>query len=418
MFDLLSGIRVIEASVLLNGGGAGMLLSELGADVIKIESTRGGDYARDTMGAVAPHYSPLAMQMHKEKRSIAVDLTKPEGQEILKRLLESADVFLTNFLPDSCVKLGLDFESIKSLKSDIVYATCTGFGSTGPYASIPTHGRIQSGMAGALPVEMCDDGLVRLRYSDDIACGTQRSPEAPIAGSMFTALAIVSALRKRDRDATSVLIDVSGADAVVGAAWMGAVYNINAHRINSWNGLVQGKLQKPNEESEGGATMQFYRTSDDRFIYFACIEQKFFQNFLDAVGRPDLAQGHSGAIWDFGWDSEPLRRALQGIFETRTQREWIELAAERDIAMGPAHKIEDLVDDPQFQARGIFHTAVHPVAGEFTYVSFPALIDGQAYKVDLHAPSLGENSDEVLAELGYQDSDRKMLMESGIVLAF
>ncbi|HTY29791.1 MAG TPA: CoA transferase, partial [Mycobacterium sp.] len=158
---LLSGIRVLESAQLFNGDTLGALLGDLGADVIKIESPFRGDYLRDFLGQVTPHNSPAHMQINKNKRSVALDLRKDRGRELFWKLLDTADVFVDGNSADAMEQLGVGYQAQKARRPEIVYCQYTGYGATGPYSTIPTHGQMMNAAAGATLVETDEEGFVR-----------------------------------------------------------------------------------------------------------------------------------------------------------------------------------------------------------------------------------------------------------------
>ena len=158
MSSLLRGIRVVESAMLFNGDRLGALLGDLGADVIKVESPAGGDYLRDMLGEVTPHFSPAFLQANRHKRSVTIDLKSEAGRSVFWRLLESADVFVDGNAAGACQKLGIGYEEQMEHNPGIVFCHYSGFGGSGPYAAIPTHGQMMDTLAGALPVELIRPG--------------------------------------------------------------------------------------------------------------------------------------------------------------------------------------------------------------------------------------------------------------------
>ena len=197
---LLSGIRVLESAQLFNGDTLGAILGDLGADVIKIESPFRGDYLRDMLGQVAPHYSPAHLQINKNKRSVALDLRKEQGREVFWKLLATADVFVDGNAADAMAKLGVGYEQQRARRPEIVYCQYTGYGASGPYATIPTHGQMMNAAAGATPVEMGDDGLVRPYRGPQPFNGIASGGEGTAAGAVYAALHVAAALVQRVRD--------------------------------------------------------------------------------------------------------------------------------------------------------------------------------------------------------------------------
>ncbi|HEY6377843.1 MAG TPA: CoA transferase [Candidatus Dormibacteraeota bacterium] len=412
MSDLLAGVRVLEAAVLFNGDHLGMLLADLGADVIKVESPQRGDYLRDMLGQITPHHSPAHVQVNRNKRSLTLDLRTEPGREVFKDLLLTADVFVDGFRAGACERLGVGYAAQRQVKPDIVYCHCSGFGGRGPYASIPTHGQMMNALAAATPVRMDADGLVRRVVSDDLMGGTTGGGDGTAAAGVHAALHVVAALVRRAHTGLGCHLDAAGADAVIANGWIGAIYGLNEHRITD-----RHDLRPQDQAPHSGAKYQWYQTADERFVLFCCIEHRFWQRFCSVVGRPDLA-GHAdprGPV-DFGYGDEPLRRELQAIFSGRTQREWVRLAAAERLPIGPSNVgVQSLRDDPHLRARGVLVEGDHPEAGEFTYVAPPVIVDGQSFAIGRPAPELGQHTDELLAELGYPPERIQALRAAGVV---
>ena len=416
--QLLDGVRVLESAQLFNGDTLGVLLADLGADVIKVESPFRGDYLRDFLGQVKPHYSPAHLQVNKNKRSVALDLRGERGREVFFRLLKTADVFVDGNASNALDKLGIGYEQQRAVKPDIVYCQYSGFGSTGPYAPIPTHGQMMNAAGGAVPLVMCEDGLVRPDRGPQFFNGLASGGEGTAAGAIYAAYQVAAALVRRARTGLGAHIDVAGSEAVISSAWIAATYALNNHRIVDRNGLPA----VPDEDQGGpsaSAKYQFYETLDKRFILFCAIEHSFWDNFCVAVGREDLIKDKDeDRPVDFasGEANLWLRHELQKIFHTRTQAEWVEIAAKHDIAMGPAVQAPELLEDQQLQARGTFIEGTHPVAGPFTHVTLPGIVDGERSTVlRRHAPALGEQTAEVPAELGLSADELAALRADKVI---
>jgi formyl-CoA transferase len=400
MIRLLEGIRVVECAVLFNGDQTGRILADLGADVIKVESPGVGDYLRDFLGQITPHNSPAHLYVNRNKRSVTLNLRTEQGRSVFFDLLRTADIFVDGFAGDASARLGIGYEHQRRVKPDIIYAQCSGFGA-GPYAEVPTHGQMMGALAGTMELEMGNGGLVeqtRTGISD-----------ATVIGASYTALTAIAALTYRERTGEGVFIDGAGSDAALATEWFRPTYAWNDSRITD-------RATLPAVGSEGAsAKYQFYETKDRKFLLFCGIEHKFWNNFCDAVGRSDLREDDPTAPVDFAGGQEALRRELQGIFHTRPLVEWIEVARDHDIAMGPALQVDDLRDDPHVRQREIVYDAVHPAAGPFTYVGWPAPIAGQPFEVFRPAPSLGQDTEQVLFELGYGQERIDALRRGGTV---
>jgi crotonobetainyl-CoA:carnitine CoA-transferase CaiB-like acyl-CoA transferase len=193
------------------------------------------------------------------------------------------------------------------------------------------------------------------------------------------------------------------------AGWIGACYSTNWDRITDMVGMPSVAEQ---------AMYQYYETRDGQFVLFCAIEPKFWTNFRRATGREDLRpfDGPAGPV-DFAAE-EDLRRDLAELFRTRTQAQWVRMAAEHDIALGPSYNdVAEMAADAHVIERGILHDAIHPDAGELTYVGQPALVDGNRFGIHRHAPALGEHTHEVLGSLGYDESALRKLAEQRVIRA-
>jgi formyl-CoA transferase len=379
VINLLSGYRIIESSMLLNGATTGMMLVDLGADVIKIESPFLGDYIRFEETA------HMHRQVNKGKRSLALDLRKAEGQEIFRCLLASADVFLTNAVVGRNEKLGIGYAQLKAIKPNIIYCQNTGYGLTGPYASVPTHGQMMDAIAGGMPVELGADGLTQPKSGYARRTGTmQIGGEGTATGSIYAAFHIAAALAHRERTGEGCFIDVAAATAVVASAWTSAVSQLNRPGSDrAWRD--ENALREV-------ARYQSYQTRDGAYILFCPEEKKFWELFCDLVDRTDLKNQHRG---------ETLRRELQSIFWTRDRAEWMQLATTNGLPIGPVNATADEVQaDPQMDARQIFGTA----DDGFIHVRQPALVNGEASTIGRKAPDLGQDTIELLHELGFDAS--------------
>ena len=397
MKHLLTGFRVIESSTLLNGASTTMMLADLGAEIIKVESPFLGDYIR------IPDTIELHLQTNKNKKSIAIDLRKPEGGEIFKRLLNTADVFVTNAVADRNKRLGLAYVQLKQIKPDIVYCQNTGFGATGPYASIPTHGQMMDCLAGAMPVEMGADGLTQPREGLSVRTGSLASAgEGTAAGAIYAAFHIASALAHRERTGEGAYIDVSSAEAVICSAWIAGTLQANRPDRTDW---WQNK-----DNTKPVARYQSYQTRDGKFILFCPEEKKFWHAFCDLIEREDLKSQSHG---------EDLRRELQTIFDTRDRDQWVEFAITHRLPLGPVNDgMDEVSADPQIVARDLLYQGVGADKDDsFVYIGQPAHVSGMSRPPLRKAPELGEHSTEILTELGYSEQDIRTLKKDLVTAA-
>ena len=412
MSDLLKGVRVLEFAVLLNGDSLGMLLGDLGADVIKIEGLGVGDYLRDMLGQIVPRHSPAHLQVNKNKRSLSLDLKSESGKDIFWKLMATADVFIDGFAGSVADRLGIGFDEQKKHFPRIIYCQHTGFGRFGPYSEIPTHGQMMNAGAAAVTLNADDDGFVRATQNNELMWGTSIGGDGTAAGAIHAAFHVAAALWKREKTGEGCYLDVSATDAVISQAWIGAIYGLNQHRLTNRN-----DLRGVDSEAQTGARYQYYETSDKKFILFCGIEPKFWNRFCILVERQDLIGPElEAAVVDFARDKIELRHELQEIFLSRPQTEWVDLAIQNRLPIGPAHQgVLSLQTDRHLNSRGIFFDGDHPIAGPFTYVGEPVIVDHEVYQLRRHAPTLGEHNFEILFELGYSVDQITELIEAEII---
>jgi formyl-CoA transferase len=389
---LLEGIRVVESSMLLNGASTTMMLADLGAEVIKVESPFLGDYIR------APDTAHMHRQVNRAKRSIALDLRRSEGQVILARLIATADIFVTNAVGARNGKLGLDYESLRAIKPDIIYCQNTGFGATGPWSEVPTHGQMMDAIAGAMPVDMDEDGLTIASPRYARRTGSLVSAgEGTAAGAIYSAFHIAAALAYRDRTGDGCYLDTSSAAAVIASGWTAAAAMLNVPGRTGW--------WQDEANTRPIARYQSYRTADGRFILLCPEERKFWQGFCEAVDRPDLIERERGIA---------LRHELQAIVGAHDLAYWMDMAVTHRLPIGPVHDgVEAVRSDPQMTAREIFGTDEEG----HVIVRQPVLVDGAASPLGTPAPDLGQDTDVLLAELGYDGAEICALREKGVTHA-
>ena len=366
---MLQGIRVLDLTRLLPGACATLMLADLGADVIKIEDPRGGDHMR--------HMPPLHQGagayftlLNRNKRSVTLDLRKSAAREIVGRLIETCDVVVDSFRPQTARRLGVDADALRQRNPRLVCASISGFGQTGPYADRAAHDINYQALAGLLAVTARSGG-----------------PEVPgllvgdIAAAYQTTVHVLAGLLARERiGAAPPPIDVSIHEAAM--TW--TVFPA-ARRF------VAGAAADVRELPLRGQSPRYnvYRTADDKWLALGALEPKFWMAFCERIGRPGLA----------GIDDEPddvRSRAideLRAMFLTKTRAEWLAHFADVDVCLSAVLSLEETLSDPHVAARGVLRTQ-----DGVTYVG--------ATRAVTPAPRLGEHTDEVLEAIGF-DADRR-----------
>ena len=375
---LLTGYRVIEVSMLLNGASTTMMLADLGAEVIKLENPRLGDYLR------IDETRYLHLQANRNKRSISVDLATSAGQEVLGRLIATADVFVTNATGNRGTRLGLSYEQLSAIRPDIVYCQNTGFGATGPYADLPVHGQMMDALAGARPHEMGSDGLTRPAGGPVSWPSLQIGGEGTATGAIYAAFHVAAALARRERTGQGCHLDVAAAAAVTANAWTAVSALLNQPQVAA---AVADPAQR-----RGVARYQWYETADHKIVLFCPEERKFWIAFCELTGRRDLA----GRVY-----GEDLRREVQAIMHTRTLAEWMRVAIDHRLPIGPAYaSIDEVAGDPQIAARGLLAAGQDAGGETVTYVGQPVLVDGEPTPRPVPARALGADTEADSAGAG------------------
>jgi crotonobetainyl-CoA:carnitine CoA-transferase CaiB-like acyl-CoA transferase len=417
---LLSGVRVIE-SALLGPGAITTHLADLGADVIKIEPPN-GDYIRQmtwpiivegsgtgTMPADPEQRksnSLLHLHIHRGKRSVALDLRKPEAVEVYKELVRGADAVIEAMRPGALAKRGLGYEDLKQVNPRIVFCTISGYGMTGPYKDMPSHGIAYDTWAGQVPPAYDDDGFCYIPEHSSIGIH---------AGPVFGSLGILAAIIRARETGEGCFMEVAQSDAAAYFDW---------YRIETWRAY-----ERPEDEVTGNASdnyerrapgtagmkegvrYQMYESADGHVLFMAS-EREFWKNFCEAMGRMDLFERWPGSQFaDHARNNTEMHVELRKIFKTKTSAEWLEFGNRVNTPMAPVNTPKTIADDPQFQDRLPWIPASRL---DVDQLPFPVKLIGEELPVPQCAPTPGQHSDEVLGELlGYDSAKLTALREAG-----
>ncbi len=393
MHTLLSNIRVIELSVLIPCSTVGMYLADLGADVVKIESPGKGDYQRQ-IGAGPKGVSMTFLGLNRNKRSLTLDLKRPEGREALRRLAQRADVVVEGFRPGVAKRLGVDYETVKGWRPEIVYCALSGFGQDGPYATMASHGANLDSVAGALPVARRPDGSPSM--------SNQWRSLSVTAGPLFAAMAILASLNQRHVTGAGQYIDVASSE--------GALAFSNGRMVAAANGVAGIDW-----EGQARARYNIYETRDGKRVVICCLEEHFWRNLCTAIGRPDLLRSAESDRLSFSESDEALRQELARVFKQRTRDEWVKLFVEANVAGGPVNGPGDLAADPHLASHRLLGETEHPEGGLVTLFTTPIRLAGQRFNFRRPPPRQGQHTDEVLAELGYTPGEIALLRQAKVV---
>ena len=376
----LDGIRVLDLTRLLPGPVATLHLADLGAEVIKIEDPQVGDYAR-TLGTGEGADSAYFRMINRNKQGLRLDLKKPEGVEVFRRLASAADVIVESFRPGVMDKLGVGYAVIAALNPRIAYCSISGYGQDGPYRDLAGHDINYLGYAGVL---------------DQIGCegGDPAIPNFQIAdllgGALTAAMGILAAVIDAQRTGKGRYIDVSMTDSVLAHTYFTMLrLNDSGHSLPRGADLLAGGLP----------CYGAYRCADGRHMAVGALEGKFWRICCEALGRPEWVRRQ----WDAG-----LRAEVAAVFATRPRDEWANLFAAVDCCVTPILTPEEALANEQIVARGMVLEE-----GGLTQFTPPLKMSDFAFTVRQPAPGAGQHNAAILAAAGYSPAEMERLDARG-----
>jgi alpha-methylacyl-CoA racemase len=391
----LSGLRVLDLSRLLPGPFATNLLADMGAEIIKVEEPTQGDPVRERP-PFADDRSYTALVRNRSKKSVGIDLKTEAGREAFLDLAETADVVFESFRPGVVDRLGVGYDDVRERNEEIVYCSLSGYGQDGPYAQRPGHDINYVGVAGLL-------GLTGEADGPPILPGY---PISDLAGGLYAAFAMVTALAGRGLGRGGEYVDVSMTDAVASFAvtFADRYFGEDAvpRRGETW---LTGRhpAYRPFEAADG------------RYLTVGALEKHFWDNFCEAIGEPDLAEQHVGPN-EFLPDAEH-----QAIVETFTERiaerprdEWLERFDEFDVPAGPVHEYDEVFEDEQLRERGVFDTLELEDGQEIGQIRTPLSFEGDRLAPASPVSHLGADTVPVFTDVGYDERRVRELSEEGV----
>ncbi len=387
----LEGIRVVDQTQVMAGPFCSQLLGDMGAEVIKIEP-REGDGTRRQLGT-EPRSAFLAV--NRNKKGMTLDLKQPEGVEVFKRLVATADVAVENFRPGVAARLGVDYATLREENPRLVYCSISGFGQTGPYANRGGFDLIAQGMSGIMSVTGAEGG-------PPVKVGV---PVADLGAGLFAAFGILCALRARRATGRGQLVDASLFEAGLGlSVWEATEY---------WfTGRVPERLGTAHRLN---APYQALRAADGYFTVGAANE-RLWHRLAEALGLESLiADPRFAEPGDRQKNRKVLAERLEAVTVTRPRAHWMDLLERAGVPAGPIYTVPEAVADPQAQARGMVQEIEHPQAGRVKTLGNPVKLEKSPVTVRKAAPALGEDTDAVLREIGYGPADVAELRRKGVV---
>lgn len=377
----LQGLKVVDLSRILSGPYSTMILADMGADVIKIESPDGDDtraWGPPFIGTESSYF----LSVNRNKRSLVLDLKTPEGKVIFTDLVKTADIVVENFRPGTLHKLGIGYEVLKGINERIILASVSGFGQTGPYAKRPGYDVIAQGMGGLMAVTGEPDGPpLKVGFS-----------LADVGSGMWATMGLLLALQARHQTGKGQWVDVSLLETMI-----------------SWQTYLAGNFFATGENPKpmGGAhpnicPYQAFKAKDGYFNV-AVGNDSLWKTFcqvmkLDIVDDPRYSTNPKRVE-----NRDQLIPFLEGIFKKESYKHWVDLLENAGVPSGPIYQLADLFEDPHVLDRDMLVSMQHPTIGEIKQVGIPVKLSDTPGEIVSPPPLLGQHSYEILQELGYSD---------------
>jgi crotonobetainyl-CoA:carnitine CoA-transferase CaiB-like acyl-CoA transferase len=393
----LTGIRVLDLSQMWAGPTTAMYLADHGAEVIKVEPLAGDDSRRTfTQPPIPGNESRAFLAINRNKRGIALDIRQPRGREIVHRIVQDVDVVLHNFRPGVAERLGYDYPTLRDLNERLVYAWLTAFGSSGPYADRPGYDRLFQGLSGI---------FARTRLPDGTPLGAGGLWVADSSAPMEFAYGIALALFMRERTGQGQLVTTSLLHATLAMQLVDLV-------------SVERELESPGSPSDyaGQAMFSPYRCQDGAYLVIVVIQDAQWQRLCHALEIPEAAREERFATaLSRAQHSSELFSLLGAIFAKQPRDAWFARLESHDVPCAPILEPDEVLHHPQIVGNEMLVEAAHPLAGRTLMVSQPVRLHASEPMTTCRAPLLGEHTEQVLREWGYDEAAIRMFEAEGVV---
>lgn len=391
--SILSGVKVLSLTQFLLGPSGVQFLADLGADVVKVEPPGGRLWERNWSGGnlYLNGVSAFFLGAHRNQRSLTLDLKHPEGQRVLRRLIERADVVVQNFRPGVMARLGLDYESVARFAPRVIYVSASGYGQSAAYRDRPGQDLLLQALSGLASIS-----------------GRHGQPPTPVGtavvdqhGAALLALGVLGGLLERARTGRGLHLEVSMLRAALDLQLEVITYALNGADMRK-SATPLGSMYHPGPYG-------VYETSDGHIA----ISMSPLPVVQRALSLPELER-YAGTVHDFE-HREEIARLVEPVFRTRTTREWLDLLAPQGVWVAPVLTHAQLFADPLFEAADACEEIEHPVAGRVRLLRFPLDFSTGRATVRRPPPMPGEHTDEILSEAGLSEDDIRGLREAGAV---
>ena len=394
----LAGLKVIELAHIMAGPACGLMLADMGADVIKVEKVPGGDDSRRFLPPDIDGEAASFMMMNRNKRGIAVNLKEPGGKDVLKRLLKTADVVIENYRMDTMDKLGLGYDDLKQDNPGLIYCAISGFGRTGPYAERGGFDLIAQGMSGLMSITGEGPGRPPVKMG---------APITDITAGILAAMAVSAAYVHKLKTGEGQQIDTSLFEAgIVHTYWQSAI------------GLATGTAPGPMGSAHPlNGPYQAFQTSDG-WITLGAANQKNWLGLLDVLEAPEIADDpRFRENADRMANLADLEAVLNDIFLRHSTDDWLSRLEAAGVPAGPVLTVNQMHDDPHVLARDMIVEVEHSRLGPVKTIGLPVKFSKTPGRVATGAPVYGEHTREVLAEYGFEQAAVEELIATGAVVA-
>ena len=407
---ILDGITVIDLTTFVTGGFATLMLANQGAEVIKVERPGAGDDNRhsgppfvepnpeyDGPGQTADENgeSPYFWTINYDKLSVEFNLKTESGLQALYDLVEEADVVIENFRPGTADRLGIGYDDLREVNDEVVYCSISAFGETGPWSRRPGYDLLVQGTSGIMSVTGPEDG-------DPVKVGL---PQTDLITAMWAAFGVVGSLFRRELTGDGDRIEISMHDAAL--PWL---------TKQAGKAFVDEEPERMGTKDPVLAPYQTYPTADG-YLNVACANQKLWAELCEAVDRPDLIDDDRFASNpDRVSNMDDLEVELSAVFRERSTDEWVELLAEdHGLPVGPVYDVPKALDNEQTEAREVIQEVDHPALGTVPVIEHPLNYEHAEAGFEGPPPLLGEDTEAILRELGYDDEALASLRADGAI---
>ena len=391
----LAGMRVLELAQIMAGPTCGMMLADMGADVVKVEKLPGGDDARNYREPQVNGVSAPFLMLNRNKRGIAVNLKHPLGREVLLRLIENTDVLTENYRRGTLEKLGIGYDVLSKENPGLIYCAVSGYGRDGPFADKGGFDLIAQGFAGLMSITG-EPGRTPVKSG---------SPVADINAGILAVAGIAAAYAHKLQTGKGQIVDTSLLEAALQQTYWHAAIHIATGASPGQSGSAH-LLTAP---------YQAFRASDG-WINIGGANQANWERIADVLGHPEWRDDPRFATNSARMENlDELADAMNAVLATRTKTRWIEAFDAAGVPVGPVHSIGEALAHPQTLARGMVVDLVHPQAGATRALGCPLHFSETPTRITRPAPTLGEHTREVLREHGFSDTEVDAFVAAGAV---